>query len=148
MAASITFYESFREYIGDGTFDMNSNTFVCTLHTSSYTPSASTHTVSANLTNEVANANGYTTGGVTLASVVWTRTGGSVKFDANDAVWTASGGSITARYAVIRASGTLNGRVNPLVAYVLLDTTPADVVATDTNSLTVAWHASGIAVLS
>ena len=144
MAASITIYESFREYLGDGTFDLNTNTFVVTLHTSSYTPSASTHTVSADLTNELSTANGYTSGGATLGSVVWTRTGATVKFDAADTVWTASGGSIVARYAVIRASGTLNARVNPLVAYILMDTTPADVTTTTGNTLTLAWNASGI----
>ncbi len=144
MAASITFYQSFREYLGDGTFDMNTNTFVVTLHSSSYTPNASSHTVSADLTNELSTANGYTSGGATLASVTWTRSGGTVTWDAADTVWTASGGSIVARYAVIRASGTLNSRVNPLVAYILLDTTPADVTTTAGNTLTLQWNASGI----
>ena len=38
------------------------------LHTSTYTPSAGTsgHSVAANLTNELANGNGYTTDGATL----------------------------------------------------------------------------------
>ncbi len=148
MAASITFYQSFREYLGDGTFDLNSNTFVVTLHTSSYTPNAGTHTVSADLTNELSTANGYTSGGATLGSVSWTRSGGTVTFDAADTTWTASGGSIVARYAVIRASGTLNSRVNPLVAYILLDTTPADVTTTTGNTLTLQWNASGILTLS
>ena len=148
MAASITIYESFREYLGDGTFDLNTNTFVVTLHTSSYTPSASTHTVSADLTNELSTANGYTSGGATLGSVVWTRTGATVKFDAADTVWTASGGSIVARYAVIRKDGTANAIVSPLIAYILLDTTPADVTATAGNPLTLAWNASGIFTLT
>ena len=148
MAASITLYESFREYIADGTFDLDSNTFKVSLHTSTYTPSASTHSAFASVTNELSTANGYTNGGATLASVTWTRSGATVTFDAADVVWTASGGSIVARYAVIRASGTLNGVVDPLVAYILLDTTPADVTATTGNTFTLAFNASGIIALS
>lgn len=145
-AATITLYQSFSEYLGDGTFDMDGNSFKVSLHSSSYTPSASTHTVYANLTNELSTANGYTNGGQSLASVVWTRTGGTTKFDAADTVWTAAGGSIVARYAVIRAVGTLNGVVDPLVAYILLDSAPADKTATDTNTFTLAWNASGILI--
>lgn len=148
MTASITLYQSFREYLVDGTFDLNSNTFKVTLHTSTYTPSASTHTVYADLTNELSTANGYTNGGATLGTVTLTRSGGTVTFGAADTTWNASGGSIVARYAVIRASGTLNTHVDPLVAYILLDTTPADVTATTGNPLTLTWNASGIITLS
>ena len=148
MAASITFYNSFREYMADGTIDLDTDTFKVTLHSSTYTPSATTHTVYADLTNELSTANGYTNGGATLGSVTWNRSAGTVTFDAADTVWTASGGSIAARYAVIRKDGTANAIVSPLVAYILLDTTPADVTATDTNTLTLQWNASGIFTLS
>lgn len=144
MAASITFYNSFREYVADGTIDLDTDTFKVTLHTSTYTPSATTHTVYADLTNELSTASGYTNGGDTLANVSWNRSGGTVTFDADDTVWTASGGTITARYAVIRKDGTANAIASPLIAYILLDTTPADVSATSGNTLTLQWNASGI----
>jgi hypothetical protein len=144
MAASITFYESFREYLGDGTIDLDTDTFKVTLHTSTYTPNAGTHTVYADLTNELSTANGYTNGGAALATVAWTRSGATVTFNADDTIWTASGGSIVARYAVIRKDGTANAIVSPLIAYILLDTTPADVTATTGNTLTLQWNASGI----
>lgn len=145
MAASITFYESFREYLGDGTIDLDTHTFKVLLTSSSYTPSAGTHTVKADVTNELATANGYTAGGATLGTVTWTRSGGTVTFDAADTVWTASGGSITARYAVIYDDTAAS---DELVAYILLDTSPADVTATTGNTLTLAWNASGIFTLS
>lgn len=148
MTASITFYQSFRKYVGDGTFDLDANTFKVTLHTSTYTPDAAAHTVYADLTNELSTANGYTNGGATLGSVTWTQSTVTLTFDAADTQWTASGGSIVARYAVIRASGTLNTHVDPLVAYVLLDTTPADVTTTTGNTLTLQWNASGIFTLT
>jgi hypothetical protein len=45
---------------------------------------------------------------------------------------------------VIRAIGTFNSQVDPLVASILLDTTPADVTTTTGNTLTLQWNASGI----
>lgn len=122
------------------------NTFKLTLHTSSWTPNNATNEVFADVTNELATANGYTAGGITLANDALTQTAGVVKFTTDAAVWTASGGSIPAwRYGVVRASGTLNGKVDPIVGYFLGDSTPADVPATTSgNTLTVTMHANGI----
>jgi hypothetical protein len=148
MTASITFYQSFRKYLGDGTIDLDSNAFKVALTSSTYTPSASAHTIYSDLTNELSTANGYTAGGASLGSVTWTQATVTLTFDAADTVWTASGGSITARYAVIYVNATVNTIVKPLVCYILLDTTPADVTATDTNTLTLQWNASGIFTLT
>lgn len=122
------------------------NTFKLTLHTSAWTPANSTDEVYADVTNELATANGYTSGGITLTSVALTQTGGVVKFTCAAAVWTASGGSIpTWRRGVVRAVGTLNGKVDPIVGHFLGDSTPADIPATTTgNTLTVTPNASGI----
>lgn len=145
MAASITFYHSFKEYIADGTIDLDTHTFKVMLCSSSYATSASTHTVKADVTNELSTANGYTAGGATLGSVTWAQSGGTATFDAADTTWTASGGPITARYAVIYDDTAAS---DELVAYILLDTTPADVTATDGNTLTLQWNASGIFTLA
>lgn len=145
MTASITLYQSFAEFVADGTIDLDTHTFKVMLTSSSYTPSASTHTVKTDVTNELSTANGYTAGGATLGSVTWTRSGGTATFDAADTTWTASGGSIAARYAVIYDDTAAS---DELVAYILLDTTPADVTATDGNTLTLQWNASGILTLA
>lgn len=144
MAASITFYNSFREYVADGTIDLDTHTFKVMLVASGYTPSTA-HTVKTDVTNELSTANGYTAGGATLASVTWGHSGGTATFDAADTTWTASGGSIVARYAVIYDDTAAN---DELVAYILLDTTPADVTTTATNTLTLQWNASGIFTLT
>lgn len=135
-------YSSFKKWMADGTFDMDANTFKISLHTNTYTP-ALTHTVVADLTNELATLNGYTSGGATLAGVTWTQATTTTTFDCTDPTWTASGGSIGPfRIGVIRASGTLNGHIDPLVCYCLLDT--ADITVTDTNTFTIQLNASGI----
>lgn len=140
---TVVLFNSFREYVADGTIDLDTDTFKVMLTTSSQALSASGQTVKADLTNEVANANGYTSGGITLTGVTWNRSGGTVTFDSDDPLWTASGGSITARYCVLYKSGTANAVTNPLVGYALLDSTPADVVATDGSPLKIILPASG-----
>ena len=147
-AGAWTFYESFGEYLGDGTIDLDTDTFHVALFLSTSDAATATNTILSELTNEHANGNGYTTGGQALGSVTWTRSGGTTTFDSADEVFTASGGPITARFAVIYKNGTANSVVNPLVCYCLLDDTPADVSATDGNTLTIAMNASGIFTLS
>lgn len=138
-AGAWTFTNSGRTSLLDGTFDLDSDTFKMALFLSTSNIGAASTTY-AGLTNEHSNANGYTTGGqsVTL-SLSGTTT---VTVDSTDATWTASGGSITARFAVIYEVG---GRV---LCYCLLDATPADVTATDGNTLTVQINASGVFTLS
>jgi hypothetical protein len=126
MAASITFYNSFREFMADGTIDLDNDTFKVMLVTDAYTFSAA-HTVKTDITNELSTANGYTAGGDTLAGVTWAHSGGTATFDANNTVWTATDSGITARRAVIYSDTAASDQ---LVASVLLDTTPADGIFT------------------
>ena len=142
-------YDIFAKWLADGTFDLDANTIKCALYlsTSDADTLTNVNSLKGDLTNEHANANGYTTGGVTVAAT-WVESSGTATFDVADAVWTASGGSITARFAVLYASGTLNGHVDPLIAVCLLDTTPADVTATTGNTLTIQINASGVFILS
>ena len=149
MAASAwDFYNEFTEYSMDGTMDLDADTFNMGLYLSTSNAATLTNSGRASLTNQVATANGYTQPGQALTSVTWSRVGGTTTFDSADVVWTASGGSITARYAVIDDDTVTTPVADPLVCYSLLDTTPADVTATDGNTLTIAPNASGIFTLS
>lgn len=106
-----------------------SSTFKCALVTSSSNIGASS-TVWSGVTNEVANADGYTTGGVAVTLSASGTTSVTFTPSAN-ITYTASGGSIVAHWAVIyQTSGDV-------VAYCLLDSTPADVTITSTNTLTI-----------
>lgn len=95
--------------------------------------------------NEIANGNGYATGGATLASVAVIAIANGWKIDSDDVEWTASGGSIPAwRYGVLYVAGTLFGKTNPLIGYFVGDTAPADVPATtDGNPLKITAPANG-----
>ena len=139
-AGAWTFTNEGRTKLLDGTFNVESDSFKMALFLSTSNIGA-TSTTYAGLTNEHANNNGYTTGGIAVAlSLTGTTT---VKADIDtDPVWTASGGSITARFAVIYEVG---GNV---LCYCLLDSAPADVTTTDGNTLTVAAHANGVFTLA
>ena len=112
----------------NGTFDVDTDSYKVALFTSSSNIGAGSTTF-AGVTNQVAQANGYTTGGISVTLNLSGTTTVSVTFATNP-VWTATGGSITARFAVLYEVG---GNV---LAYVLLDSAPADVTATDGNTLT------------
>lgn len=144
-------YEAAKEYIGDGTIDLDSSTFKMALFLSiSNCDTLSVNDALADLTNEVAGLFGYTTGGVTLTAVTWNNAAGTMTFDCDNAVWTASGGVITARFAVIYRSGISGSPLvtDALLCVCLLDTIPANVSATDGNTLTVAINANGVFTLS
>lgn len=138
-------YDTAKLNIGSGVTDLDTNTFKIALFTSSSNANTLTNSTLSQLTNQVANANGYTTGGNTLSSVTWTQSSGTATFDAADTTWTASGGSITARFAVIYDDTSAS---DSLVCVCLLDTAPADVTATSGNTLTIQFNASGIFTLS
>ena len=139
-ASTWAFTNTGRTSLEDGTFDIDSDSWKMALFLSTSNIGAASTTF-AGVTNEHAAANGYTAGGIaitlTLAGTTTVTTDISV-----DPVWTASGGSITARFAVIYE---VAGRV---LCYSTLDSTPADVTATNGNTLTVAANASGVYTLA
>lgn len=127
-AGSWTFTNGGRTSLINGTFDIDSDTYKCALFLSTSNIGAASTTY-AGLTNEHANANGYTTGGIAVTFTLAGTTSVTASFATNP-VWTASGGSIVARFAVIYE---VSGNV---LAYCLLDSTPADVTVTTGNTLT------------
>ena len=139
-AGAWTFTNQARTDLLNGTHDLDTNTYLMALFLSTSNIGSGSTTYAA-LTNEHANANGYTTGGISIALTLAGTTTVTVDIT-TDPVWTASGGSIVARFAVIYEVG---GRV---LCYCLLDSTPADVTATTGNTLTVAAHASGVFTLA
>ena len=136
-----------QDFSASGILGATNTQFRLALITSAWTPNNATDTNYANVSgSELPTGGGYTAGGGALTGVVLSQTGGLLKFTSAPFVWTASGGGIPAwRRAVIYWLGTLNGVVNPLVAYFLGDGTNIDVPATTAgNTLTVTQNASGI----
>lgn len=145
------FYNNFHLWIADGTFDLDGGgAFTFALFQTAAGFATLTNSLYGDLSSEVANGNGYATGGVALDSVTWTIATATAKFTSAGAVWTASGSGIaTVRAAVLYLNATANSHVKPLMCYSLLDNTPADVpTIASGNTLTITPNASGIFTLT
>jgi len=140
-AGNWTFTNGARTDMLNGAQDFDTSTYLVALFLST-SNLAATSTTYAALTNEVANAFGYTTGGISLGPLTLAGTTTVTVDDPADMVWTASGGSITAKWGVLYKSA---GNV---VCYFTLDSGGADVSATSGNTLTISLNASGIFTLA
>lgn len=139
MAATAwTLYDKAKKKLGNGTIQLGVNVFKMQLHTSASNASTSTLSTAASVTNEVANGNGYTTGGKSAASVTWTvgASASQYRFDSADLVWTATGGNIAnIKFAVVKNSA---GQ-----ALMWSRLTTAQFTLTQNNTLTVQINANG-----
>jgi hypothetical protein len=156
MDTTFTLYNSFKKYLLDGTIDLDTDTIKVALVTSAYTPLA-THDVLADVMASpdpevvaiASPSNGYTDGGAALANaaVTFTDSPSAGKFDADDLTWSAL--TATFRYGIVYAEKSVGSPaiVNPLIGYILFDTTPADITITGID-FTIQWSAAGIMTLS
>ena len=139
MATTITWYDHAWKLITNG-LNLQTADISVRLVTSSYTFSAA-HTLWDNSANdatdpsynEVANGDGYTTGGVILTNPV--ADNDSITYD--DVVWTSL--TKTFRHVIGVANGTVGGLSNPLLFRLLPDDTPADVISSGSN-YSILWN--------
>lgn len=123
--------------------DINAtDTIKCCLVDNTYTPDAD-HTQYSDVSgDELANSNGYTTGGATVtASVTDSDANDNVKVDISDPTWTASGGTlggVAARYAVV-----YNDSSTPKSILYIVDL-GADQTITDGQQFTIQIDADGL----
>lgn len=119
--------------------DWDTDTIKVSLHTSTYTPDQDAHNFYDDLTNEVPNGSGYTTGGTAITTSTPTYDTGTneVRLDATDAQWTSA--SFTARYAVIYKDTGVAG-TSPLLGYV--DFGGDETVSSGTFTIT--WDSTGV----
>jgi hypothetical protein len=96
--ATFAKFNTFVENLGRKVFNLNADTLKVALTNTAPTPS--TDNQLSNIT-QVANGNGYTTGGTAAASNAYSQTSGTGKLTANDVVFTASGSLGPFRYAVL-----------------------------------------------
>lgn len=137
MAVTINLYNHTSKRFADGSNAVG-DTYKVLLATAATFTAADT-TLAGITYTEVANGNGYTTGGATLTNVaVTTVTTNDAKFDADDASWTASGGAITASYGILYNDTDTN---DPPVAFIDFGGSES---AGDTTDFRIVWNASGI----
>lgn len=96
--ATVSLFNCFVEDAAEGKHDLSSDTLKVML---TNTAPLASNTVYTDIT-QIANGNGYTTGGVTATVTASSQTAGVYSLTLSGVSWTASGGDIaTHRYAVL-----------------------------------------------
>lgn len=124
-----------------GSIDLRTSPIKIALVTSSYVFDSTDESWADASTYEVSTGNGYATGGNIITSPTLTATDGVCVFDAEDVTWTSL--TKTFRGAIIYASGTFDTITNPVLFYILFDSTPADRIIEDIDFI-VKWNSNGI----
>lgn len=140
MAVTAKFYGNAIKNAFLGLMDLENNVVRVSLHTSAYVPDQDTHEFYDDVTDEVADGNGYTTGGAQIANmaVTYDADTNTVKIDGDDVTWPSS--TITARIAVIYVD-TGTASTSPLIGYVDF----GEDKASNNGDFKIQWHADGIA---
>ena len=144
-------YNSAKKYIGNGTITLGAGVFKMVLAQTASNASTFTLSTYASVTNEVAAAGGYVTGGRNLvpATAQWVQ-GASAKqqkftMSAVGLAFTASGANlVNVRYAILRNSTGANA--GKLLCFCQLSSSQFTV--TSPNTLTVLPAATGIFTLT
>jgi hypothetical protein len=140
-------YNLAKKKIGNTSLNLASTAFRITLHTSASNAATLTLGVYNSVTNEVTEANGYSSSGKACTSEVWTvgASAKQYKFDVDDVVWTGTGGAIAnIKFAVlwISAASTVNRH---LLAFCSL--TSAQFTLAQNNTLTLQMNSAGVLTL-
>lgn len=137
MPVTINEYNHTRSLFASGR-NADTDTYKVKLLTAS-TFNATHTTLAATGGTEVANGNGYTTGGLALANIVVPIVNTyDAKFDADDASWTATGGGITASYAILFNDTDAD---DPPLLHIDFDGSKVALSGTDFKII---WHPDGI----
>ena len=126
--ATFNRFNSFTFELGKGTHNFSAHTFKVALTNSA---PVATNTVLANIT-QISATGGYTAGGYTLYSVVWSTASGVAKLVIADEVITATGGSVGPfRYLVIYNDTAANDELIGWYDYA------SSITLADTETLTI-----------
>ena len=147
-AAAWSVYNEAKKKIGNGTLSLAATTFRVALFKSSSNFATFTSSIKPELTNEVTQANGYTTSGKACASEVWTvgASAKQYKFDFDDLVFTASGGNITSIKAAVVFVSAAASASRFLLCFSSL--TSSEFTLSSGNTLTLQINASGVLTLT
>ena len=143
-AGAWALYNEAKKYLMQGDIDLNAATFKMGLYTSASNANTATLSRHDEVTNEVTEANGYSSSGKTLTGVTWTAgaSASEMRFNASALFWSANGGNIAnVKFAVIWIQGASAG-ARKLLCRSQLSTSQFTITAG--NRLTITPSANGI----
>lgn len=117
----IVVFNTAKEWLADGTFDLDTNTFKLAICDNTLAPTAATATPTLSDFTQVGSAGSYTAGGNTI-TVTWVEAAGTVTLDVSASTnWTQNASNDTDAYwGIIYQSGTFNTVTDAALAYVEL----------------------------
>lgn len=138
MATTAQFYNAFFTSACTGLFDLTTDTVMCALVSSSYTPDQASDTYWSTPQADEVTGTGYTAGGTQVSGITITTSGWS--FTGDNVQWT--GATLTAQYAVlyVKPSSTSAADASPLIAYVDF----GSAISVSDQTLIIDWSSSGI----
>ena len=144
-AGDIVVFNTAKEWLMDGTFDLDTNTIKCAICDNTTAPTATTATPSLGDFTQVGTAGTYVADGTAL-TCTWVESGGTVTFDSStNPSWAANGSNDTDAYwGIVYAVGALNGQTNPAICYIDL----GGPINMATTTLTITFNASGVFTLA
>ncbi len=147
-AGAWTVYNLAKKKLGNATINLATNNFRCTLHTSASNANTATLGVYQSVTNEVTEANGYSSSGKALTTRIWTvgASAGQYKFDTDDVFWSANAGTIpNIKFAVISVSAAATANRHLLCRSQL---SASQFTLSAGNRLTIQMNAAGVLTLA
>ena len=144
MAVVATPYEAWWKYVLAGDINITDDDIYLALLSSSYTPDAASDAVWADVSTYEITGTGYTAGGALLSGKAVSLASAVASLAADNVTWASL--TATFRYAVLYAQTVRHSITNPLIGYLLLDSTPADVNVSGVD-YSVIWNESGILTL-
>ena len=141
----VVVFNTAKEWLMDGTFDLDNDSFKCAILDNTTAPTATTATPALGDFTEVGSAGSYTAGGEAL-TVTWVESGGTVTFDSStNPTWAQNASNDTDAYwGLVYADNVTVPVADAAVCYVELGG-PVDMSA---GSLTITWDAAGIFTLT
>lgn len=141
----IVVFNTAKEWLADGTFDLDTGTFNCAILDNTTVPAATTATPTLADFTEVGTGGTYVAGGTALTKT-WVESAGTVTFDSStNPTWAQDAGNdVDAHWALVYQTGLSNGTTDAALAFLDLGG-PVDMTAGD---LTITWNASGIVTLT
>jgi len=123
-AGNFTLSDEYKSHQFISKLDLTADAIKVWLGDSFYTPSVSSHTVYADLTNEISHAS-YTTGGIAVTTPAVTEISapsGDFKFSSDNVALTfTSTNSPAIKYAAFYFNATIDSVVKPLIGYFELE---------------------------